>query len=277
MLKRLPQAYCSSCKPLFLMVWVSMALSCAGQNQVRALLGDVETLQQSKEKEETLSALRAELQVLRRDIEESRSNVMPVALIRLKRAFRAQQWREVWRTGSPLSALRALTTDETIWVSFALTAAGRHDEAVDWARKALQVGVNEALVGRLVGALAQAGENRAVLRAWKRYKSVLSAERFDPHIIANVLHAYARLELNAEALAELESWFQKEGRGGDSGLMHFNAACLYSLSGRLQDALLMVGRSLKAGMRAEKFDTDADLAAVRAHPGYALLLAGRRG
>jgi tetratricopeptide (TPR) repeat protein len=157
-------------------------------------------------------------------------------------------------------------------ISMAYSSTGRHDESIKLVENWKSLEENKIMMPWFITILIHGSYLERAIETWKRHKTLLTHEKFDPFVIANLLAAYDRLGRQEEAISELEDYFTKQGAGGDNGLMKFNAACLYSLCGRMNQSLEMAALSLEEGKDRESFYGDPGLENFRKEPAFDLLM-----
>lgn len=189
--------------------------------------------------------------------------------------YRDQDWGKLRGLGS--EAMRAFSTESWVFQSISLAHqnGGDFDGAVDCARRGLETAFADVLVSRLVLSLHLGGRSAEALDVWAECKGQLEKGNIDRHLLANVSAIYNELGRRREGLDELASFIDAAltgGSGGDGGLLEFNLACLYTLEGEVVRALQHAGSAVADGKDLDSFDTDADLADLRAHPGYRLVV-----
>jgi len=190
----------------------------------------------------------------------------------LKDAFFQGNYKLASSIGKQLLSQNKLEFEERLLISYSFSTIGEHEQAIALAEEYEDLAKSEEMISRYITALVKASHlNRAIL-AWQKYKKDISQESFDPFLIANLLYAYEQSNQEKTAILELEDWFLQTGKGHDSGLMKFNAACIYSKLGDIPNALLMAQAALKEGKAKENFESDENLTSLRKSPLFQLLM-----
>ncbi len=212
-------------------------------------------------------------------LSEHGAQVSPYQLYRtqLRNAFKKEDFSSAAKIGDSILKLNNLSPknmDETdcLMISQSYTGTGRHDEAIELAQNWQGLKKSEPMISRLINAMVYGSRFEKAIETYIRYRSSITIKGFDPFMIANLLAVYDMLGRHKEGIAELANFFTEEGAGNDKGLMKFNAACLYSICGDMENSLKMTALALEAGKDKESFYNDKGLENLRKAPGFELLM-----
>lgn len=192
---------------------------------------------------------------------------------RLVAAAAAERWSEVSKLAARVAEALPTQPDTYIWASRACAALEHAAGALSWAERGVQQAFHPQVLTRLVHELLRQSRAAEAIDAWQAHRAKLDPKTVDPFLIANLIAAYSVTNQHADGLAQLETWIAANPSRGDQGLLRFNAACLYTKNGRLEEALRLAYDALGAGKDLRSFETDGDLEALRAHPAYPTLAA----
>jgi hypothetical protein len=189
-------------------------------------------------------------------------------------SHRAEDWEKLRSLAE--AAMQAFATESWVFqtISLAQERCGDLDAAAQCARRGLETAFADILVTRLVISLHKGGQHEEAIDGWMRHQDQLKPGETDRYLLANLLAIYNHLGRRREGLDALELYVVaalQSGSARDGGLLEFNLACLYTLEDELPRALRHVESALASGKHIDALQADPDLAALRAHPAYALV------
>lgn len=196
-------------------------------------------------------------------------------LTRLNKASMRDDWAGIVSNGQKIGK-----EDAGQWVfiriSYAATQINKHDLALEYANKAIALGVTPKSISRLVAANFFAGKPQAGIEAWEKYKININLDDCEPTVIANLIYGYIAMD-RKEGAVDLLPFVDSNKNKELLELMYFNAACVCSLTDEVERGLNYLWRAIKNGYSRKKAEKDSELQNILDHPAAAYILKSKKG
>ncbi len=199
---------------------------------------------------------------------------VPPAKLR-RAAFNAAAGSSDWERMITLAEEVCADSPDDAWlytvISTACSATGDLEGAVAWARRGCERTSSDELTTRLMVALITTDRCAEAISVWERLLPDLEPASADPFVVANAIAALGREGQHERAVAEVGPIVDQVTSKRDNGLMRFNAACVASVAGHVERAVVWLGAALDEGKDMDSVLADPELAAARAHAAFDLL------
>lgn len=155
--------------------------------------------------------------------------------------------------------------------SYAATQLKQHEDAINWAERAINLTLNSRAVNRYIAALAYASKFSEVIDCFITYQDRVKLNELDNFAQANLLMA-AHQTHNSDLLQNILNQISScESTGEGAGLLYFNAACVTSSQNRLQEGFKFVVAARLNNFSLDSINKDPDLALLRELPEFSAL------